>query len=166
VVQHQVYKDATNPARALTLFSDATVHDKATNKIDRYIQAGMFYMSPFDSRPNDKIDFGVANIHVNNCFKDLEQLENTVSSADDYNAPPFIPPQNSETKVELYYGFLVSKWRLRGQTFNTWRVLAASTMSTMPGLPVRSLKPRCSARCARFGAGPSFFACVSYESPC
>jgi len=44
VVQHQVYKDATNPARALTLFSDATVHNKATNKIDRYIQPGMFYI--------------------------------------------------------------------------------------------------------------------------
>lgn len=40
MVQHQVYKDATNPARALTLFSDATVHDKATNKIDRYIHPG------------------------------------------------------------------------------------------------------------------------------
>jgi len=110
VVQHQVYKDASNAARGLTLFSNATVHDKATNKIDRYIQAGLFYTSPFDSRPNDEIGFGVANIHVNNRFKDLEELENTVSGADDYNDPSFIPPQHSETSMELYYGFQVTKW--------------------------------------------------------
>ncbi|NBA96616.1 porin [Pseudomonas sp. R5(2019)] len=110
VAQQQMYRDPVHPARGLTLFANGTVHDKATSKISRYIQVGAFYTSPFDSRPDDEIGLGLANIHVNDRYRARQELDNEINGLSDYNDPAFLPPQGSETNVEIYYGIAATRW--------------------------------------------------------
>nr|WP_277394043.1 carbohydrate porin [Pseudomonas viridiflava] len=58
--QQQVWRDPDFAARGLTVFAYTTVHDKATNMIDRYAQIGFYYTAPFKSRPNDEIGVAVS----------------------------------------------------------------------------------------------------------
>ncbi|WP_317850577.1 carbohydrate porin [Pseudomonas sp. GL-R-19] len=108
--QQQVWKDPDFAARGLSVFAYATVHDKATNMIDRSVQAGVYYTAPFKSRPNDEIGVAISNIHVNERFKDHQQQLNNVAGVSDYDDPRFTPTQGSETNMEIYYGFGVTKW--------------------------------------------------------
>ena len=63
--QQQVTSRASDASRGLSLFANATMHDKKTNAIDNYVQAGVVYKGPFDARAQDDIGFALARVHVN-----------------------------------------------------------------------------------------------------
>ena len=86
------------------------MHDKATNKVDNYIQAGVVYKGPFDARPKDDIGFGVARIHTNSDARDAQRAANLATGIDDYDNPGYVPLQYSEYDAELYYGVHVTNW--------------------------------------------------------
>lgn len=109
VAKQQVYQDEQNPKRGLTLFANATFHDRATSVIDRFIQGGAFYAGPFESRPDDEIGIGVASIHVNQRYRDRQNLSNNLSGFSQED-PGFIPLQGTETNFELYYGIAATNW--------------------------------------------------------
>ena len=94
----------------MSVFAYATVHDKAASMIDRSVQAGVFYTAPFKSRPNDEIGVAISNIHVNERYKDNQQQMNDLAGVSDYDDPRYTPTQGSETNMEIYYGFGVTKW--------------------------------------------------------
>ena len=110
VAQQQVTAHSSDASRGLSLFANATVHDKATNVVDNYQQVGMVYKGLFDGRPKDDIGFGVARIHVNDDVKKRAELLNAASGIDDYDNPGFVPLQRTEYNAELYYGFHVTPW--------------------------------------------------------
>ncbi len=110
VAQQQVTAHSSDASRGLSLFANATVHDKATNVVDNYQQVGMVYKGLFDGRPKDDIGFGVARIHVNDDLKKRAELLNAASGIDDYDNPGFVPLQRTEYNAELYYGFHVTTW--------------------------------------------------------
>ena len=110
VAQQQVTAHSSDASRGLSLFANATVHDKATNVVDNYQQVGMVYKGLFDGRPKDDIGFGVARIHVNDDVKKRAELLNAASGIDDYDNPGFVPLQRTEYNAELYYGFHVTTW--------------------------------------------------------
>ncbi|MNN78614.1 Porin B precursor [compost metagenome] len=78
--------------------------------IDRYAQVGAYYTAPFKSRPNDEIGVAIASLHVNNRFTDHQQQLNDRAGVSDYDDPRYTPTQSSETNMEIYYGFGVTKW--------------------------------------------------------
>jgi porin len=108
--QQQVWRDPDFAARGLTVFAYATVHDKATNMIDRYAQTGFYYTAPFKSRPNDEIGVAISTLHVNKRYKEHQQQLNDLAGVSDYNDPRYTPTQGSETNMEIYYGFAATKW--------------------------------------------------------
>ena len=110
VAQQQVTSQASDASRGLSLFANATVHDKDTNYIDNYQQLGLVYKGPFDARPKDDIGFGVARIHVNDDAKKQRRLVNDLNNIDDYDNPAYLPIQDTEYNAELYYGFHVTNW--------------------------------------------------------
>jgi porin len=110
VAQQQVTSQASDASRGLSLFANATVHDKDTNYIDNYQQVGLVYKGPFDARPKDDIGLGVARIHVNDDAKKQRRLVNDLNNIDDYDNPAYLPIQDTEYNAELYYGFHVTNW--------------------------------------------------------
>ena len=67
-LQQQVTSLASDHSRGLSLFANGTMHDKKTNAIDNYVQAGLVYKGPFDARARDDIGFAMARVHVNPCL--------------------------------------------------------------------------------------------------
>lgn len=110
VAQQQVTSQASDASRGLSLFANATVHDKDTNYIDNYQQVGLVYKGPLDARPKDDIGFGVARIHVNDDARKQRRLVNDLNNIDDYDNPAYLPIQDTEYNAELYYGFHVTNW--------------------------------------------------------
>nr|WP_312932594.1 carbohydrate porin [Pseudomonas sp.] len=109
-VQQQVSAQASDRSRGLTLFANATLHDKKTNAIDHYLQAGLVYRGPFDARPKDDVGFAVAGVHVNPAYRKNARLANQASAIDDYQNPGFLPVQDTEYSAELYYGIHLANW--------------------------------------------------------
>ncbi|MBD1550958.1 porin [Pseudomonas sp. C2L12B] len=110
VAQQQVTSHHGDNSRGLSLFANATVHDKATNVVDNYQQVGLVYKGLFDGRPKDAIGVGIARIHVNDDARKRAELLNTVSGIDDYDNPAFVPVQDTEYDAEIYYGVHVTNW--------------------------------------------------------
>ena len=110
VAQQQVTRHAGDASRGLSLFANLTLHDKDTNQVDHFIQAGLVYNGPFDARPKDAIGFGVARVHTNSDYRERAQLQNQVNGIGDYDDPGYIPLQRSEYSSELYYGVHVTQW--------------------------------------------------------
>ncbi|ENA30023.1 hypothetical protein HMPREF1487_08277 [Pseudomonas sp. HPB0071] len=110
VAKQQLTKHNGDASRGLSVFANFTVHDKATNKVDNYIQAGVVYKGPFDARPKDDIGFGVARIHTNSDARDAQRAANLATGIDDYDNPGYVPLQYSEYDAELYYGVHVTNW--------------------------------------------------------
>ncbi|MBC7210194.1 MAG: carbohydrate porin, partial [Pseudomonas sp.] len=92
------------------LFANATVHDKKTNAIDNYVQAGVVYKGPFDARAKDDIGFALARVHVNPGYRKNARLINQANGLDDYDNPGFLPVQDTEYSAELYYGIHLADW--------------------------------------------------------
>ncbi|MGV8864437.1 MAG: carbohydrate porin [Pseudomonas sp.] len=110
VGQQQLTSVGGDSSRGLSIFVNATQHDKATNFIDNYQNIGLVFKGPFDARPKDDIGVGIARIHVNDDAQDRARLANQVSGIDDYDNPNFVPIQTTEYDAEIYYGFHVTNW--------------------------------------------------------
>ncbi|HDS1734102.1 carbohydrate porin [Pseudomonas sp. BP8] len=108
--QQQVTAQASDQSRGLSLFANATLHDKKTNAIDNYVQAGLVYKGPFDARAKDDIGFALARVHVNPGYRKNARLANQVAGLDDYDNPGFLPVQDTEYSAELYYGIHLANW--------------------------------------------------------
>ena len=108
--QQQVTSLASDHSRGLSVFANATLHDKKTNAIDNYVQAGVVYRGPFDARAQDDIGFAVARVHVNPAFRKNAQAHNRAAGLDDFDDPAFLPVQDTEYSAELYYGIHLANW--------------------------------------------------------
>ncbi|UVK84160.1 carbohydrate porin [Pseudomonas sichuanensis] len=109
-VQQQVTAQASDQSRGLSLFANATVHDKKTNAIDNYVQAGVVYKGPFDARAKDDIGFALARVHVNPGYRKNARLINQAAGLYDYDNPGYLPVQDTEYSAELYYGIHLVNW--------------------------------------------------------
>lgn len=109
-IQQQLTTRASDQSRGLNVFANATVHDKKTNAIDNYVQAGVVYKGPFDARPKDDIGFAMARVHVNPAYRKNAEATNQVHAIVDYNDADYLPPQHTEYSAELYYGVHVTNW--------------------------------------------------------
>ncbi len=110
VAQQQLTSHNGSAARGLSIFANATVHDKDTNFVDNYQQIGLTYMGPFDARPRDDIGVGIARIHVNDDVRKNRRLVNDLNNIEDYDNPSYLPIQDTEYNAEIYYGFHVTNW--------------------------------------------------------
>jgi len=110
VAQQQLTTHNGDKNRGLSVFANATVHDKATNYVDNYQQFGFTYKGPFDARPKDDIGIGLARIHVNDDAQDQRRLVNDLSGITDYDNPGYLPVQSTEYNAEIYYGFHIADW--------------------------------------------------------
>ena len=108
--QQQVTALASDASRGLSLFANATLHDKKTNVIDNYVQAGVVYKGPFDARAKDDIGFALARVHVNPAYRKNARLANLAAGLDDFHDPAFLPVQDTEYSAELYYGIHLADW--------------------------------------------------------
>ncbi|MBI6940657.1 carbohydrate porin [Pseudomonas putida] len=108
--QQQVTSLASDHSRGLSLFANATVHDKKTNAIDNYVQAGLVYKGPFDARAKDDIGFALARVHANPAYRKNARLANQAAGFYDYDNPGFLPVQDTEYSAELYYGIHLANW--------------------------------------------------------
>ncbi|MEG9625104.1 carbohydrate porin [Pseudomonas guariconensis] len=108
--QQQVTSLASDHSRGLSLFANATMHDKKTNAIDNYVQAGVVYKGPFDARAKDDIGFALARVHVNPGYRKNARLINQAAGLDDYDNPGYLPVQDTEYSAELYYGIHLADW--------------------------------------------------------
>ena len=110
VAQQQLTSRNGSDARGLSIFANATVHDKDTNFVDNYQQIGLTYLGPFDARPKDDIGVGIARIHVNDDVRKNRRLVNDLNNIEDYDNPSYLPIQDTEYNAEIYYGFHVTNW--------------------------------------------------------
>ena len=108
--QQQVTSLASDHSRGLSVFANATLHDKKTNAIDNYVQAGVVYKGPFDARAKDDIGFALARVHVNPAYRKNAQAINQARGVSNYNDPLFRPIQDTEYSAELYYGIHLADW--------------------------------------------------------
>ena len=108
--QQQVTSLASDHSRGLSVFANATLHDKKTNAIDNYVQAGVVYKGPFDARAKDDIGFALARVHANPAYRKNAQASNAAQGLDDYDNPAFLPVQDTEYSAELYYGIHLANW--------------------------------------------------------
>lgn len=108
--QQQVTSQATDHSRGLSVFANATLHDKKTNAIDNYVQAGVVYRGPFDVRAKDDIGFALARVHVNPAYRKNAEARNLHAAVSDYNDSTFLPVQDTEYSAELYYGIHLADW--------------------------------------------------------
>ncbi|MBV6286248.1 carbohydrate porin [Pseudomonas aegrilactucae] len=108
--QQQVTSQASDHSRGLSVFANATLHDKKTNAIDNYVQAGVVYKGPFDARAKDDIGFALARVHVNPAYRKNAQASNRAAGLQDYDNPAFLPVQDTEYSAELYYGIHLAQW--------------------------------------------------------
>jgi porin len=109
-IQQQVTRIASDHSRGLSLFANGTMHDKKTNAIDNYVQAGVVYKGLFDARAKDDIGFALARVHVNPAYRKNAEATNQAHAVFDYDDPAFLPPQDTEYSAELYYGVHVTNW--------------------------------------------------------
>ncbi len=110
VAQQQLTSRGGSAERGLSVFFNATVHDKATNVVDNFLQAGFVYKGPFDARPKDDFGVGVARIHVNKDVAKGARMSNELAGIDDYDNPAFMPVRHSEWDAEIHYGFALAPW--------------------------------------------------------
>ena len=108
--QQQVTSLASDHSRGLSVFANATLHDKKTNAIDNYVQAGVVYKGLFDARAKDDIGFALARVHVNPAYRKNAEARNRASAVNDYDNPAFLPVQDTEYSAELYYGIHLAQW--------------------------------------------------------
>ena len=103
MVQQQITTVDGNPSRGLSLFANFVQADRHTATIDQLITLGLFYMGPFDARPQDEFGFAVGRTHVNSRVADGQALQNGAGLGP-------VPVQSSEYPVELYYSIYATPW--------------------------------------------------------
>ncbi|MPQ68428.1 MULTISPECIES: carbohydrate porin [Pseudomonas] len=110
VAQQQLTARDGDSRRGLSVFANLTAHDKATSRVDHFIQAGIVYKGVFDSRPLDDLGVGIAEVHTNPAYRERAQLQNQQNGISDYDNPGYLPVQYNEISSEIYYGVHVSNW--------------------------------------------------------
>ena len=108
--QQQLTSVASDNSRGLSVFANATVHDKKTNAIDNYVQGGIVYKGLFDARARDDIGFALARVHVNPAYRKNAEWHNRTLAVSDYNNAAYLPIQDTEYSAELYYGVHMANW--------------------------------------------------------
>jgi porin len=108
--QQQVTTHAGDNSRGLSLFANATVHDKSTSRIESYQSVGAVYKGPFDARPLDDIGLGFSRIHVNDDVRQYQREVNARNGITDFDNPQYLPVQHTEYNAELYYGYHLANW--------------------------------------------------------
>ena len=108
--QQQLTSVASDNSRGLSVFANATLHDKKTNPIDNYVQGGIVYKGLFDARARDDIGFAVARVHVNPAYRKNAEWHNRTLAVSDYNNAAYLPIQDTEYSAELYYGVHMTNW--------------------------------------------------------
>ena len=84
--------------RGAHLFLNATWADRDTSSsIARQIAAGLQFIGPFASRPNDAVGVALGSSRVNDRVAKGQRLQNTLGSD--------VPVQHSEYVLELFYGW-------------------------------------------------------------
>ncbi|WP_225920138.1 carbohydrate porin [Pseudomonas vanderleydeniana] len=109
-VQQQITGSGGANPRGLSLFSMATLHDRKTNKVDRYVSVGAVYKGLFDARPQDDLGLAISQIHVNPDYRRNSEAINRANAVEDYEDPNYLPIQDTEYNAELYYGVHVTRW--------------------------------------------------------
>ncbi|WP_455924497.1 carbohydrate porin [Pseudomonas putida] len=110
VAQQQLTSRGGDAGRGLSAFFNATVHDRATNLVDNFLQAGLVYKGLFDARPLDDLGIGIARIHVNDNVAKGARMANELAGLTDYDDPGFMPVRHSEWDAEVHYGFVLTPW--------------------------------------------------------
>src|SRR5262249_30959905 len=70
MLQQQISARHGDSARGLTVFGNFVQADRDTAVIDQLITVGVFYIGPFDARPQDDLGFAIGRTHVNSRVAD------------------------------------------------------------------------------------------------
>ncbi|WP_318781381.1 carbohydrate porin [Pseudomonas sp. Marseille-Q5115] len=108
--RQQLTSLASDGSRGLSVFANLTLHDKKTNAIDNYVQAGVVYKGLLDARPADDIGLGLARIHVNPAYRHNAEAVNAANDVSSYDDSAYLPVQRTEYSAELNYGIHVANW--------------------------------------------------------
>lgn len=88
------------------MFFNTNVHDKATNPVENFVQAGFISKGLFEARPLDDFGVGMARIHVN----DDGRLADALAGTSDYENPAFARVRGTGYDAEMHDGFAVTPW--------------------------------------------------------
>lgn len=91
--KQKLFQPADQTDRGLTGFVNLTFHDSDTNKVDNMQNIGLVYKGLLNQRPQDELALGVARIHINDDWNDVQAKE-----------------YDSEYNTELYYGIHATNW--------------------------------------------------------
>lgn len=91
--KQKLFQPADRTDRGLTGFVNLTFHDSDTNKIDNMQNVGLVYKGLLNQRPQDELALGVARIHINDDWNDVQNKE-----------------YDTEYNTELYYGIHATNW--------------------------------------------------------
>lgn len=89
----KLFQPADQTDRGLTGFVNLTFHDSDTNKVDNMQNVGLVYKGLLNQRPQDELALGVARIHINDDWSDIQAKE-----------------YDTEYNTELYYGIHATNW--------------------------------------------------------
>jgi porin len=89
--------------RGVSVFFNATFADRRTSKLDNQIAAGVFYTSPFASRPADEVGFSIGRTHVNSRIAAVEELQDATGVTP-------VGVQSSEYVGEVFYSLHAASW--------------------------------------------------------
>ncbi|EMB5690835.1 carbohydrate porin [Acinetobacter baumannii] len=91
--KQKLFQPADQTDRGLTGFVNLTFHDSDTNKVDNMQNIGLVYKGLLNQRPQDELALGVARIHINDDWSDVQAKE-----------------YDTEYNTELYYGIHATNW--------------------------------------------------------
>ena len=91
--KQKLFQPADQTDRGLTGFVNLTFHDSDTNKVDNMQNVGLVYKGLLNQRPQDELALGVARIHINDDWSDIQAKE-----------------YDTEYNTELYYGIHATNW--------------------------------------------------------
>ncbi|MEX3798735.1 carbohydrate porin [Acinetobacter baumannii] len=91
--KQKLFQPADQADRGLTGFVNLTFHDSDTNKVDNMQNIGLVYKGLLNQRPQDELALGVARIHINDDWNDVQAKE-----------------YDTEYNTELYYGIHATNW--------------------------------------------------------
>jgi carbohydrate-selective porin OprB len=91
--KQKLFQPADQTDRGLTGFVNLTFHDSDTNKVDNMQNIGLVYKGLLNQRPQDELALGVARIHINDDWNDVQAKE-----------------YDTEYNTELYYGIHATNW--------------------------------------------------------
>lgn len=111
LAKQQLTTQAGDPDRGLGLVVQAVINDHKTSKTDNYQAVSVTWTGPFDIRPKDEIGLGVARIHVNSTYSQMQRRQNHEHGVSIYSDRTYLPIQSgAEWNYELYYNIHLANW--------------------------------------------------------